>query len=123
MQLGMIGLGRMGANMVRRLTRDGQECVVNDRDPEAVQNLIAEGAQGSTDVAEFVAALDTPRSIWMMVPAGVVDGVLDGLVPHLDEGDTVIDGGNSYYKDDLRRGRELGEHGLHYVDCGVSGGV
>ena len=123
MQLGMIGLGRMGANMVRRLTRDGHECVVNDRDPEAVQALIAEGAQGSTDVAEFVAALDTPRSIWMMVPAGVVDGVLDGLVPHLDEGDTVIDGGNSYYKDDLRRGRELAEQGLHYVDCGVSGGV
>ena len=123
MQLGMIGLGRMGANMVRRLTRDGIECVVTDRDPEAVQALIAEGAQGSTDVAEFVALLDTPRSIWMMVPAGVVDGVLDGLVQHLDEGDTVIDGGNSYYKDDLRRGRELAEQGLHYVDCGVSGGV
>ena len=96
MQLGMIGLGRMGANMVRRLTRDGIECVVTDRDPEAVQALIAEGAQGSTDVAEFVALLDIPRSIWMMVPAGVVDGVLDGLVQHLEEGDTLIDGGNSY---------------------------
>jgi 6-phosphogluconate dehydrogenase len=123
MQLGMIGLGRMGANMVRRLIRDGHDCVVNDRDPAAVQTLIDEGATGSTDVVEFVAGLAAPRSIWLMVPAGVVDAVLEGLVDHLDEGDTVIDGGNSYYKDDLVRGRELAAKGLHYVDCGVSGGV
>jgi 6-phosphogluconate dehydrogenase len=123
MQLGMIGLGRMGANMVRRLIRDGHDCVVNDRDPAAVQTLIDEGATGSTDVVEFVAGLAAPRSIWLMVPAGVVDAVLEGLVDHVDEGDTVIDGGNSYYKDDLVRGRELAAKGLHYVDCGVSGGV
>ena len=123
MQLGMIGLGRMGANMVRRLTLDGHECVVNDRDPAAVQALVDEGATGSTDLGEFVAALDTPRSIWVMVPAGVVGAVLDGLVPLLHEDDTVIDGGNSYYKDDLVRARALTAKGLHYVDCGVSGGV
>jgi 6-phosphogluconate dehydrogenase len=119
----MIGLGRMGANMVRRLTRDGHECVVNDRSEEAVAGLVGEGAQGSTDTAEFVAMLDRPRAVWLMVPAGVVDGVLEGLVGHLDEGDTIIDGGNSYYKDDLRRSKDLAGRGLHYVDAGVSGGV
>ena len=123
MQLGMIGLGRMGANMVRRLMRDGHQCVVYDPAPDAVAALVAEGATGAASVQELVAALDAPRAVWLMVPAGVVDGALNGLVPLLASDDLVIDGGNSYYIDDLRRAAALSEQGIHYVDCGVSGGV
>ncbi|HVP01481.1 MAG TPA: decarboxylating 6-phosphogluconate dehydrogenase [Solirubrobacteraceae bacterium] len=123
MQLGMIGLGRMGANMVRRLMRDGHACVVYDPEPGAVAALVAEGATGASSSAELVAALESPRVVWLMVPAGIVDRVLADLVPLLAAGDLIVDGGNSYYVDDLRRSRELGEHGIHYVDCGVSGGV
>ncbi len=123
MQLGMIGLGRMGANMVRRLMRDGHECVVYNRSPGPVQELAGEGATGSGSLAELVSKLETPRFVWLMVPAGVVDASLAELVPLLSRGDTIIDGGNSYYHDDLRRAAELKEHGLHYLDVGTSGGV
>jgi 6-phosphogluconate dehydrogenase len=123
MQLGMIGLGRMGANLVRRLMRAGHECVVADLNPDAVQALAGEGAVGSTGLDDFVHRLSTPRAIWIMVPAGVVDSTLEQLVPLLDDGDIIIDGGNSYYHDDLRRAHELGARGLHYVDVGTSGGV
>ncbi len=123
MQMGMIGLGRMGANMVRRLMRGGHECVVYDRSPEAVDALEQEGAIGGRSLDEFVGKLSTPRVICIMVPAAVVDATLENLVPLLDGGDTVIDGGNSYYVDDLRRARDLVPRGLHYVDMGVSGGV
>jgi 6-phosphogluconate dehydrogenase len=123
MQLGMIGLGRMGANMVRRLTRAGHECVVFDLDPEAVKKLADEGALGAESVADLAAKLDAPRSVWMMVPAAVVDKTLDSLVPALEKGDAVIDGGNSYYRDDIRRGARVAERGLDYVDTGTSGGV
>jgi 6-phosphogluconate dehydrogenase len=123
MQLGMIGLGRMGANMVLRLMRNGHECVVYDVSPESVQGLEKEGATGSESIEDFVAKLEKPRSVWMMVPAGVVDSTIEQVVPHLEEGDTLIDGGNSYYHDDLRRAGELKEKGIHYVDVGVSGGV
>jgi len=121
--LGMIGLGRMGANMVRRLLRDGHPCFVNDRSPEAVQTLISEGATGSPDLASFVAMLPTPRAIWLMVPAGVVDAALEDLIPLLTPGDMVIDGGNSYYVDDIRRAKNLATKGIHYLDVGTSGGV
>jgi len=123
MQIGMIGLGRMGANMVRRLAGGGHTCVVYDRAAAAVQALRKEGATGAADVDDFVARLATPRVIWLMVPAGVVDATLDALVPKLTAGDVVVDGGNSYYRDDLRRARRLADRGLHYVDCGTSGGV
>jgi 6-phosphogluconate dehydrogenase len=123
MQLGMIGLGRMGANMVRRLMRGGHSCVVFDTVPTAVQLLSAEGAVGASTLDDFVARLDRPRTIWLMVPAGVVDTSLDALLPKLTAGDTVIDGGNSFYRDDLLRARRLAELGLHHVDCGTSGGV
>ncbi len=123
MQLGMIGLGRMGANMVRRLMSEGHELVVWDPDAAAVEQLAGEGATGASSAEDLVSKLDAPRSVWLMVPAGVVDGALGGLVPHLQAGDMVVDGGNSYYIDDLRRSAALGERGLHYVDCGVSGGV
>ncbi len=123
MQLGMIGLGRMGANMVRRLMRDGHRCVVYDPDPAAVAALVAEGATGAASVQELTAELDAPRAVWLMVPAGVVDGALNGLAPLLSADDLVVDGGNSYYVDDLRRAAALSEQGIHYVDCGVSGGV
>src|SRR3954467_1010677 len=123
MQLGMIGLGRMGANMVVRLMRAGHDCVVYDVSPEAVQGLEKDGATGSESIEDFVAKLEKPRSVWMMVPAGVVDSTLEQVVPHLEADDTVIDGGNSYYHDDLRRAGELKEKGIHYVDVGVSGGV
>ena len=123
MQVGMLGLGRMGANMTRRLMAAGHECVVHNRSPEPVDELAAEGATGAHSVEEFVTALATPRVIWMMVPAGVVDGVVESLTPLLDQGDIVIDGANSYYRDDLRRAKDLTERGLHYVDIGVSGGV
>ncbi len=123
MQLGMIGLGRMGANMVRRLMRGGHECVVHDVSAEAVQRLAAEGATGAAGLDQFVARLAQPRAIWLMVPAAAVDATLDALVPLLDPGDVVIDGGNSFFRDDIARARRLADRGLHYVDCGTSGGV
>jgi 6-phosphogluconate dehydrogenase len=123
MQLGMIGLGRMGANMVRRLLRGGHQCVVHDVQPEPVAALVKEGAVGTATLHEFVNSLAKPRAIWLMVPAAVVDTTIAGLVPLLEAGDIVIDGGNSYYIDDIRRARELGPKGLHYVDVGTSGGV
>ncbi|HTP38134.1 MAG TPA: decarboxylating 6-phosphogluconate dehydrogenase [Steroidobacteraceae bacterium] len=123
MQLGMIGLGRMGANMVQRLIRAGHQCVVFDTHPQAVANLVQQGATGSASLQEFVAGLQRPRAIWLMVPAGVVDQELELLRPLLEPGDTVIDGGNSFYRDDIRRGTELKATGIHYVDVGTSGGV
>src|SRR5215475_1712225 len=123
MQLGMVGLGRMGANLVRRLMRDGHHCVVYDVNASVVQELAGEGAAASSSLAEFVAKLDTPRAIWLMLPAAFVQSTLDELVPLLDEDDAVIDGGNSYYRDDIGRAKQLAEHGLHYLDCGTSGGV
>ena len=123
MQLGMIGLGRMGANMVVRLMRAGHDLHVYDTHASAVQDLVARGAKGSTDLKTFVNSLSTPRAVWMMVPAGVVDAVLGELVPLLSPGDIVIDGGNSYYHDDLRRAKQLAGKKIHYVDVGVSGGV
>jgi 6-phosphogluconate dehydrogenase len=123
MQIGMIGLGRMGANMVRRLLRDGHECVVNDRSPDAVQALVGEGATGDTSLESFIAKLKPPRAIWLMIPAALVDTILDQLVKVVSEGDVIIDGGNSYYIDDIRRAKELRTKGIHYVDVGTSGGV
>jgi 6-phosphogluconate dehydrogenase len=123
MQIGMIGLGRMGANMVRRLLRGGHECVVNDRNPEAVQTLVDQGATGDTALDGFIAKLKPPRAIWLMIPAALVDTMLDQLVSIVAKGDVIIDGGNSYYIDDIRRARELKAKGLHYVDVGTSGGV
>src|SRR5687767_7492610 len=123
MQLGMIGLGRMGANMVRRLLRADHECVVFDLDSDAVQGLAGEGAVGASSVESLVEKLEPPRAVWLMVPAAVVDRTLDSLVPLLEAGDVVIDGGNSYYRDDLRRSARLAEHNLDYVDTGTSGGV
>jgi len=123
MQLGMIGLGRMGGNMVLRLMKAGHECVVYARHPQALQELVDKGAKGSTDLGEFVKMLSKPRAVWLMVPAAAVDAVLGNLTPLLEPGDIVIDGGNSYYHDDIRRAAGLQEKGLHYVDVGVSGGV
>jgi 6-phosphogluconate dehydrogenase len=123
MQLGMIGLGRMGANMVRRLLRGGHECVVYGRKADAVAELVKEGASGTTDLDDFIAALSKPRAIWIMVPAAVVDQVIEDLVQRLDADDIIIDGGNSYYKDDIIRARRLQPDGIHYVDVGTSGGV
>ena len=123
MQLGMIGLGRMGASMVRRLMKQGHECVVFDVNADAVKALAAEGATGATSLADLVAKLTAPRAIWMMVPAAIVDRELDQVAALLSPGDAVIDGGNSYYRDDLRRAKELGSKGLHYVDVGTSGGT
>jgi 6-phosphogluconate dehydrogenase len=123
MQLGMIGLGRMGANMVRRLMKAGHECVVFDVSRDSMKGLADEGAVGSESMEDFVGKLTTPRSVWLMVPAAVVDSTLDSLIPLLDAGDAVIDGGNSYYRDDIRRSARLGEHGIDYVDTGTSGGV
>ncbi len=123
MQLGMIGLGRMGANLVRRLMRDGHHCVAYDRTPAVVKQLAADGADGANSLAEFVGKLSQPRAIWIMVPAAVVQPTLDGLKPLLAEGDIVIDGGNSYYRDDIVRAKDLKSGGIHYVDCGTSGGV
>lgn len=123
MQLGMIGLGRMGANMVRRLIRAGHECVVYDVSPESVRQLEGEGATGSSTLEEFASKLSKPRACWMMVPAGIVDQELDLLTPVLERDDIVIDGGNSYYIDDIRRAKHLSDKGLHYIDAGVSGGV
>ncbi len=123
MQLGMIGLGRMGANMVRRLLKGGHECVVFDMSAKAVQDLAKEKARGSSSLAELAEFLAKPRAIWLMVPAGVVDKTIAELLPHLDPGDIVIDGGNSYYIDDIRRAKELSAKSIHYVDVGTSGGV
>jgi 6-phosphogluconate dehydrogenase len=122
-QLGMIGLGRMGANLVRRLMRDGHPCVAYDVSPDAVASLVAEGAVGAESLAELVGGLSAPRAIWLMVPAGHVQDTLDRLAPLLDAGDIVIDGGNSYYRDDIHRAAALREKGIHYVDVGTSGGV
>ena len=123
MQVGMIGLGRMGANMVRRLTKTGHECVVYDVQAEAIKKLLHPGAVGASSLADLVARLAKPRAIWLMVPAAGVDQTLAMLVPLLEAGDIVIDGGNSYYHDDIRRGAELKPRGIHYVDVGTSGGV
>ena len=123
MQLGMIGLGRMGANLVRRLMRDGHRCVAYDRSADVVVALEAEGATGAASLADFVAKLDKPRNVWIMVPAGVVQSTLDQLADLLEPGDAIIDGGNSYYRDDIERARQCRAKGLHYVDCGTSGGV
>ena len=123
MQLGMIGLGRMGANLVRRLMRDGHRCVAYDVNADAVKALEADGAEGASSLAEFVAKLEKPRNVWIMVPAGIVQQTLDQLIPLLDADDVVIDGGNSYYLDDITRAKALKEHGLHYMDVGTSGGV
>jgi len=123
MQLGMIGLGRMGANMVRRLLRGGHDCVVYDMSAAAVAGLVAEHAVGAGSLAEFAASLTKPRAVWLMVPAGVVDKTIEDLLPHLDAGDILIDGGNSYYIDDIRRAEALAPKGVHYVEVGTSGGV
>jgi 6-phosphogluconate dehydrogenase len=123
MQLGMIGLGRMGANMVRRLMRAGHQCIVFDHSQDAVKGLASEGAQGSASLAEFVKKLDKPRAVWLMVPAAVVDSSIKDLMALLEKGDTLIDGGNSYYIDDIRRAEALGPKGIDYVDVGTSGGV
>ena len=123
MQVGMIGLGRMGANMVRRLMRGGHECVAHDVTAAAVTAIAAEGARGAATLDAFVAALQKPRTVWLMVPAAVVDSTLDALIPKLEAGDVVIDGGNSYYRDDITRAARLARNGVHYVDCGTSGGV
>ena len=123
MQLGMIGLGRMGANMARRLLRGGHECVVFDTNSANVQQLAGEGAAGAASLDDFFAKLTKPRAIWLMVPAAVVDAMLEKLAPKLEQGDIVIDGGNSYYIDDIRRAKDLESKGIHYVDVGTSGGV
>src|SRR4030095_1188577 len=123
MQLGMIGLGRMGANMVRRLIKGGHNCLVFDRSPEAVSQLVKEKAVGAISLADFVKRLDTPRVIWLMVPAAVVDETIKDLLSLVEPGDILIDGGNSYYVDDIRRAKELAPKQIHYVDVGTSGGV
>jgi 6-phosphogluconate dehydrogenase len=123
MQLGMIGLGRMGANMVRRLIRSGHQCVVFDMSPKAVNELVQEKATGSSSLPDFVAKLAKPRALWLMVPAAAVDQTIAGLLPHLEPGDILIDGGNSYYVDDIRRAKDLAPKRVHYVDVGTSGGV
>ena len=123
MQLGMIGLGRMGANMVRRLLKGGHQCVVFDMSPKAVKELIKEKAVGTSALADLVKKLEKPRAVWLMVPAAVVDKTIADLVPHLESGDILIDGGNSYYVDDIRRAKELASRQISYVDVGTSGGV
>ena len=123
MQLGMIGLGRMGMNMVRRLLKGGHECVVFDVSPQAVAELVKEKAVGTASLAELAKGLEKPRAVWLMVPAGVVDKTITELLPHLERGDILIDGGNSYYIDDIRRAKELAPKGIRYVDVGTSGGV
>jgi 6-phosphogluconate dehydrogenase len=123
MQLGMIGLGRMGANMVRRLIRNGHQCVVYDRSEQVVDDLVRENAVGATSLADLVKKLQKPRALWLMVPAAVVDKTIADLQPLLEAGDVLIDGGNSYYVDDIRRAKELAPKKIHYVDVGTSGGV
>src|SRR5262249_1013971 len=123
MQIGMVGLGRMGANMVRRLLRGGQQCVVFDRSPKVVEELARENAMGASSLADLVKKLENPRAIWLMVPAAAVDTMIADLLPHLEAADILIDGGNSYYVDDIRRAKELVAKRIHYVDVGTSGGV
>ena len=123
MQLGMVGLGRMGANIVRRLMRGGHECVVFDVNPESVAQLEGEGATGATTMEDFVRQLDKPRVVWVMIPAGITGRIVEQVAALLEEGDIIIDGGNSNYRDDVRRARKLREQGIHYVDIGTSGGV
>jgi len=123
MQIGMIGLGRMGSNMVRRLLKSGHECVVYNRSPEPVKKLVKEKAIGASSLADLVEKMEKPRAIWMMVPGGVVEQVVADLLPLLEPGDILIDGGNSYYVDDIRRAKELAAQQIHYIDCGTSGGV
>ena len=123
MQLGMVGLGRMGANLVRRLMRDGHSCVVYDVNAAAVADLAADGAVGASSLADFVAKLEQPRAIWLMLPAGITGRILDELAGLLAPDDAVIDGGNSYYKDDIARAKQLAPNQIHYMDCGTSGGV
>jgi 6-phosphogluconate dehydrogenase len=123
MQLGMVGLGRMGANMVRRLMKAGHECVVFDMFPKSVEELVKEKAVGSSSLRDFASKLTKPRAVWLMIPAAVVDETIAGIVPYLEAGDILIDGGNSYYIDDIRRANQLAPKGIHYVDVGTSGGV
>jgi 6-phosphogluconate dehydrogenase len=123
MQLGMVGLGRMGANMVKRLLNGGHECVVFDRSPQSVQELEKDKAVGSSGLADMVKKLNKPRAIWLMIPAAAVDDTIAEIVPHLEKDDILIDGGNSYYIDDIRRAKDLAAKGIHYVDVGTSGGV
>jgi len=123
MQIAMVGLGRMGANIVRRLMRDGHDCVVYDVDPSAVAALVAEGATGAESIADLATKLDAPRTVWLMVPAGITGKLVDEVAAVLDAGDVIIDGGNSNYRDDVRRARALMPSGIHYVDAGTSGGV
>ena len=123
MQIAMIGLGRMGANMVRRLLAGGHQCVVFDRTPKVVEELTRAKAVGASSMSDLARKLETPRAIWLMVPAAAVDATIDDLLPQLTSGDILIDGGNSYYVDDIRRAKELAEKGIHYVDVGTSGGV
>jgi 6-phosphogluconate dehydrogenase len=123
MQLGMVGLGRMGANIVRRLVRDGHQCVVFDVNPEAVTSLVSDGVTGSSSLQDLVSKLEAPRAVWLMLPAAITGEILDQVVGYLEPGDVVIDGGNSYYQDDVDRSKMLAEKKLHYVDCGTSGGV
>ena len=119
----MIGLGRMGANMARRVMSQGHQCVAQDSHADAVAKMVSDGAIGAATLQELAAKMTKPRAVWMMVPAAVVDGVLDDLIAHLDPGDIIIDGGNSYYRDDIHRAKKLKDAGLHYVDCGTSGGI
>jgi 6-phosphogluconate dehydrogenase len=123
MQLGMIGLGRMGGNMVRRLLRGGHQCVVYNRSANAVAELVKEKAVGTTSLVDFAKKLTKPRAVWLMVPTGVVDNVIADLLPHLERGDILIDGDNSYYIDDIRRAKDLVSKGIHYLDVGTSGGI
>jgi len=123
MQIGMIGLGRMGSNMVRRLLKGGHQCVVFNRSPQKIKDLAKEGAVGAFSLADFVTKLEQPRAIWMMVPGAVVEELIADLLPHVAPGDILIDGGNSYYVDDIRRAKTLAAQKIHYIDCGTSGGV
>src|SRR5580692_1737021 len=123
MQLGMIGLGRMGANMVRRLLKGGHDCVVFDMSQKSVDKLVREKATGASSLQDLVQKLQKPRALWLMVPAAAVDDTIADLIPHLEAGDVLIDGGNSYYIDDIRRAKELAAKQIHYVDVGTSGGV
>lgn len=123
MQIGMIGLGRMGANMVRRLLQGDHQCVVFDRSPKAVEELTLEKAVGASSLADLVKKLEKPRAVWIMVPGAFVEQLIADILPHLEPGDVLIDGGNSYYVDDIRRAKELAAKQIHYIDCGTSGGV
>jgi 6-phosphogluconate dehydrogenase len=124
MQLGMIGLGRMGGNMVRRLARNGHRCVVFNRTPDAIKAIVGERVTGGTDLKQLVSQLEKPRAVWVMLPAGeVTEAAITQLAELLDPGDTIIDGGNAFYKDDIRRAKSLKAKGIHYIDCGTSGGV